>query len=485
MTTITSGPLDPDLGTPEPTELDPAPQRLVGLALLAGFVLEVGLRGGVTNAVVAAGLFIVVAILVTDQRIHRREARLLALAALVPAGFLAIRASPWLAMSNIVASSGLTIAAVLYGRTGSIFDTSPRRALQRGAGALVRGVTGFAVLRVVAPRLHPQHADRLARVGKAILVAVPMLAVVVALLASADAVFASLLTPDLDAVPLLGHLLLTLVVGAVVLCLGAAANAPGTDRSRPGAFGVTEVVTMLALAAGVLGLFVAAQLVALTDAGRRLIESAGLTPAEYARTGFFQLCWATGLLLAFLGVARSLATSEACGHRSVRWLGAVVPLLALGLVVVSLRRMALYDDAFGLTMLRLWVIGAASWMALVLVMTAARSLGFGADRHWLAAGAGLTAVALVVMADLANPEAFVVRHNVSRAADGAELDIDYLRQLSDDAVPAVAAAVDAANDGAVRERLVAALRCPTGPTGVATLNVAVARATDARDQRCG
>ncbi|MGH9112201.1 MAG: DUF4153 domain-containing protein, partial [Acidimicrobiales bacterium] len=314
--------------------------------------------------------------------------------------------------------------------------------------------------------------------------AVPMLAVVVALLASADAVFASLLTPDIDAVPLSGHLLLTLLLGAAVLCVATATTAPAAERHHPGSFGVTEVVTMLALAAGVLGLFVVSQLLALTDAGRRLVESSGLTPAEYARSGFFQLCWATGLLLAFLGVVRSLATAEACEHRVVRSLGAIVPLLAVGLVVVSLRRMALYDDAFGLTMLRLWVIGAAIWMALLLVMTAARSLGLGADRHWLAAGAGLTAMALVLIANLTNPEAFVVRHNISRAVDGADLDVDYLRQLSDDAVPAVAAAIDSEDDGAVRERLVPALRCSTDRTGVAALNVAVARASDARDQRC-
>lgn len=95
--------------------LDPAPQRLVGLALLAGVVLEIGLRGGVTNTVVAAGLFIVVGILVTDQQIHRREARLL---------------SPWRRWSpqgsspsgqalagdleHIVAGSGLMVAAVAF-----------------------------------------------------------------------------------------------------------------------------------------------------------------------------------------------------------------------------------------------------------------------------------------------------------------------------------------------------------------------------------
>ena len=122
----------------------------------------------------------------------------------------------------------------------------------------------------------------------------------------------------------------------------------------------------------------------------------------------------------------------------MRGLGAAVPVLALGLVVVSLRRMALYDDVFGLTMLRLWVVGAAVWMGSVLVMTAVRNGRRPDGGNWLVAGAGLSAVLLVVVADVADPEAFVVRHNLARAEAGAELDLGYLFELSDDAVPALA-----------------------------------------------
>lgn len=59
-------------------------------------------------------------------------------------------------------------------------------------------------------------------------------------------------------------------------------------------------------------LFVAAQLVAMTTAGERLVRQSGMTPSEYARSGFFQLCWAT--------------------------------LVIVSLLAVSLRRMALYDE---------------------------------------------------------------------------------------------------------------------------------------------
>jgi hypothetical protein len=277
---------------------------------------------------------------------------------------------------------------------------------------------------------------------------------------------------------------LTVLLAAAVLCIGAAASSDACDSASVGRFGVTEVTTMLTLGATVLGLFVLAQLVALTDAGRRLVESSGLTPAEYARNGFFQLCWATALIVIFVTLVRALAAPEVLHRRLVRVLGGAVPLLATGLVVVSLRRMALYDRAFGLTMLRLWVIGAAVWMGAVLVMIAARNIGIGKARDWIVAGAGVAAFVLVIAADLANPEAFVVSHNVARLRAGAELDVHYLVGLSDDAVPAIAQASRSVEDPALREAIGAAVRCQDRRGGAANLNLGVARAAEARRAGC-
>ncbi|MGQ0824259.1 MAG: DUF4153 domain-containing protein [Actinomycetota bacterium] len=240
---------------------------------------------------------------------------------------------------------------------------------------------------------------------------------------------------------------------------------------------------MLGLVATVLGLFVVAQLIALTDAGRRLVEESGLTPAEYARSGFFQLCWAIAVLVAFLTLVRGLAAPEVLTTPNVRVLGAIVPVLALGLVVVSLRRMALYDQAFGLTMLRLCVVGAALWMGGTLIMIALRNAGIGASRDWLLCGGGAWALALVVVANVANPEAFVVRHNLARAEAGAPLDLTYLGTLSDDAVPGLADAIER-GDHRTRTALRASLRCGDDTTGTAAANWAAMRAAQRRAALC-
>jgi hypothetical protein len=241
---------------------------------------------------------------------------------------------------------------------------------------------------------------------------------------------------------------------------------------------------MLILAAGVLGLFVVSQLVALTATGERLLSSSGLTPAEYARSGFFQLCWATGVLVAFLGLVRALAAPGVMAQRGVRLAAAGVPLLALGLVAVCLRRMALYDDAFGLTMLRLSVVAVALWLGVLLVLIAVRNLTSEGGSSWVLGASTAAALALILTADILNPEAFVVRHNLDRATGGAELDIAYLAQLSDDAMPAIVGALGDPLQAPIHQPLRPALRCEQDATGVARLNLAVARAVHERDRSC-
>lgn len=472
--------------------VDRAPGRLLLWGVVGGLALEVGVRGGFANAVVAAGLLVVIAALLTDGRVVSPLSRVLVAAAVLPACGLAVRASGWLTASNLLLALGLITLGILQSRSGSLFDTTPGRLFERLGLAVARSVLWPRTLAPLVRRLQPSSssAQRAGRLGVALVISVPMLGLLVALLAAADPVFASFVSPDVDAFPLMEHLVLGGGFAVAVLMTIVAALGDGRDRDRRGSFGLIEVATMLGLAVAVLALFVVAQLVALTDAGDRLVEEAGLLPADYARSGFFQLCWAAALLLVFLGVVGALATPEVWSHPAIRVLSALVPLLAVGLVVVSLRRMALYDHAFGLTMLRLWVVGAALWMGAVLLMIAARNVGVGGERNWVLGGAVVAAFVLVVAANAANPEAFVVHHNFDRAAEGKRLDLDYLTGLTDDAVPAM---VDEMGRDAFRietDRYVdhagveRAMRCDDETTGAAALNLAVARAADVRDDVC-
>ncbi|HEX9888015.1 MAG TPA: DUF4173 domain-containing protein [Nitriliruptorales bacterium] len=487
MTTTTVEPASPPSPPEAPATVDSrsvqGPGRLVALALLGGVALDLGLRGGVTNLAVTMGALAAVAAVLTRPGLSRQAAPIV-LTAAVPATFLSVWTSPWLAAANLGAVIGLLAMALAFSGTGTVFDTSVRHVAARVIAAAGHGVSrAGALLRVVpAPRSEAAHAAR--RTGRAVVLALPLLVALVALLASADAVFASLIAPDVDAVPLLGHGGLASVLAGLLAFGALSVGSRPHDTEREGAFQAAEIAVVLGLAVAVLGLFVVSQLLATTDAGQRLVEQAGLTPAEHARSGFFQLCWACLVIVGYLALSRRLAAPGVFERPVVRGLSAAVPVLALGLVGVSLRRMALYDRAFGLTMLRLAVVVAVVWIGIVLVMIATRNLGVHAERNWLTGAAVTAGLALLLVVNAIDPEGFVVRHNVARAAEGAAVDVAYLTTLSDDALPALAGAIDAAGDPDLRARLVAALRCGEDRTGVAALNVAALTAASAREGRC-
>lgn len=459
------------------------PGRLLLLSLAAGLALDIGIRGGPANAMVALGLVIGLSLLLLDATLSRAS-RATVLAAGVPSVFLAIRASEWVTTLNLAAVIGLVTVAVIYSASGSPFDAAVRHAVGRVFTSLGRGLVRLVPFAKSVPRPKSDTARTTARAVRAVLLVLPLLVALVLLLAASDAVFAGLISPNLDIGPLFGHVVLALVMAAPILIGALAVGNKPEERERHGRNGVLETNLILGLAAVVLGLFVASQLVALTGAGQRLIDEAGLTPAEYARSGFFQLCWASVVLIGYLAAVRFLAAADVMTTRSVRVLSALVPALALGLVAVSLRRMALYDVAFGMTMLRLSVVAGTCWIGAVLVMMALRSAGVVASRSWVPGGAVVAAFLVVIVANVANPEAFVVGHNVARAAQGADVDAGYLAELSDDAVPAIADAARNATDPLLANRLRDVIDCAPASHGATALNIAVQRADRIRAARC-
>jgi two-component system sensor histidine kinase BaeS len=470
---ITADPID-DAPTDRPPELRPA-ALLVAVALGVG--ADIGLRGDPANLVLAIALGgLLVALLVAPTLCA--SARLLLVAAVVPVTMLALRVSPWLTASNLVITFALIASALLFGRSGSLFAATPATWLRRlgpAAGAVVDvGHDAVATVRPVGGR----HAAGLGRVARATAITLPFLVLALLLLADADVVFARLITPDLDAGVGIGHGVVILIAASVVVAAGGVAHRiQGDDVDHAGGFGALEAATMLGSMAAVLTAFVVAQLVALTGAGERLVREAGLTPAEYARSGFFQLCWAVLVITALLAVVRRSCSPQTLDRRAIRWLQAAVPLLTMGLVVVSLRRMAYYDDAFGLTMLRVWVVGATVWIGVMLAVLAVRNLAFPRARS-VGGIALLCAYVLIVAANVANPEAYVVRHNTARARSGASVDLRYLGTLSDDAVPQIAETFR--DDRAGVRRLIG---CKDAD-GVSRVNLAAERASEVRTSVC-
>ncbi len=280
------------------------------------------------------------------------------------------------------------------------------------------------------------------RIGASVAATVVLLAVFVPLLAGADATFAAIVTglmPRMNATALTGWIVAFLLAATATLAaLYVLAGPPAPADGQPGT--AKRVLARLewALPVGALtvlfALFVAAQLVALFGGDDYVQRTAGLTYADYARGGFWQLAAVTLLTLAVILPVLHRATRDSATDRGwLRVLLCTISGLTLVIIASALGRMWTYQQAYGFTVLRLLVGTCELWLGIVYLLVIVAVLRL--ETTWLPRTTIATAMAALLMLAVVNPEALVASENIDRWQRGEELDVDYLSGLSADIVP--------------------------------------------------
>lgn len=435
---------------------------------VAGGALLVGHRLGLGAAVVG----LLLGAVAVPALVRRRAIGDLLTGALavVLVAEVAVRDASWVVAVCLLAAAGLGAVAATSARSAPAVLLS---AVSWAMGA-VRAVpwVGRSLGQLAGTR-----RGQLLSALRSVAVTVVLLLVFGLLFASADTVFASYL-PDVELDLLPGQV----VVGALVALVAAAAvqlslapPAWSTLRPRPATPARRGEWLLPVAALDVLVLaFVLVQVGALLGGHRHVLETAGLSHAEYARQGFAQLVVVTLLTLLVVAVAARRAPREQARDRLVSRVAlGVLCVGTLGVVGSALRRMDLYMEAFGLTRLRLFVavVEVALGVVLVLVMVA----GVRWRGEWVPrAVVQVLGLAMVVLAAL-NPDALIARTNTT-AAPEVDLDIVYLQGLSADAVPVLEAL-----DEPLRSCVLSGMPAPTAEGGAAW-NLGRSRAAAAWDR---
>jgi hypothetical protein len=228
--------------------------------------------------------------------------------------------------------------------------------------------------------------------------------------------------------------------GSEVRSLGAAAAAVRSGGLRLPA---TEVVTVLAGLDLLFGVFVGLQFAYLFG-GFDTLAATGLTYAEYARRGFFELVVAATIVgLLVVGLE---ATVE---RRSRAYVASLVGLMALTAVILAsaLLRLRLYQDAYGWTELRFYAVAMIAFLGCGLIWAA--GLVLVARSRWLPHALVASGIAVSIALNAIGPQGFVTVRNLERAMDpslvppGGEVALDaaYLAGLGDGAIPRIVEAL--------------------------------------------
>jgi len=302
------------------------------------------------------------------------------------------------------------------------------RDAQLGALPAVRGGASWSVLR-------------------AALVTTPIVLVFAILLSRADPVFASIFRlPELHLDDVMPHVVVSGAfawwsAGWLRGALLGVSRRPAPPARFPMQLGLAEVTTSLGAVIALFAIFVTLQLRWLFAGADVVLATTGLTVAEYARRGFFELVAVSALVLPLILGTRALVEDARVVRRHRALSIALLALLA-AIMASALLRMALYVGYFGLSSDRMYATAIMLWLALVsgaMALTVLR----GRPRPF----AALTALAGFVTLgtlNVLNPDVLITRVNLSRDDAARTVDLPYLSHLSGDAMPMLVQALQVA-----------------------------------------
>jgi hypothetical protein len=403
---------------------------------------------------------IVIALVRQNGRALSRESRLwLAVAVLFAAG-LSWRDAAMLQFFDVLAM--LTALVLLAMSIDAIpvpgLGLARVRDLIRAAfGTGLDVATGAVSLLMRDAELHtalrPSKGGSVRRIGRALVITAPILLVFTLLLTHADPVFGSFFTfPDVDIDVVLSHVVVAgffawVVAGWLRRSLLAHPGSAGTAATPfPLTLGATDVTLALGALNVLFAAFVVVQVGWLFGGEALVLRTTGLSYAEYARRGFFELTCVAGLLLpVLLGAQALIPASDVRTLRFYRRLAVSLVVLLGAMMFSAGARMRLYIHYYGISTDRLYASAFMLWLAIVFVWLAFTVLR--SRPRTFAAGLVVSGFAVLLTLNVLNPDALVARANLARGDAGrtgaAGADLRYVASLGGDAVPVLVTALTA------------------------------------------
>jgi len=351
----------------------------------------------------------------------------------------ALLAAEWLGALCIMAAWLVGWCTLVGGRTWTSVFTAPFL-----PWLLSARLTGW--VRRSLPELVPHRVSlpKLGRAAAVMAITVALLAVFGGLFAAADPAFAHLagnLVPTFSVADLVARVVVFGIVLAFALGGGYLMRfAPQLDAMAPAPMRPVprwEWAVPLGVLDALFIAFVAVQATVLFGGHNHVLETEGLTYAEYARQGFWQLLWVSALtLLVLSGVIRVAGRTTTADRRLLRALVGTTCVTSVVVVISAIHRMWLYQQAYGFSVQRVMVIAIELWLGAVFVLIAVAGIRMTA--RWLPHAVLVAGVVALLGVAAMNPERFIAEHNIDRYEQTGLLDTDYLLSLSPDVEQALA-----------------------------------------------
>ncbi|HTE57907.1 MAG TPA: DUF4173 domain-containing protein [Verrucomicrobiae bacterium] len=299
------------------------------------------------------------------------------------------------------------------------------------------------LLGLAASRTASKPKSAAAPIIRGLLLSVPILALFMILLSSADLVFkqyiGSLFNPSVSAETIFRWGLIgfvtSLFAGAYALIFMPTdkPQIPTPAKKSPG-LGAMESSIILGSVSTLFLVFVVVQLAYLFG-GSDHIASTGYTYAEYARKGFFELIAVAAISFALiLTIKRATALRTKSQNLTFKWLSSVLAAEVTVIMLSAHMRLGLYEETYGFTTLRLLSHLFVVWLAAAFGLLVFHIIRSNSNNHF-AFQLFISILCFFALINIVNPDAFIARQNINRFNDTGKLDLRYLSTLSEDALP--------------------------------------------------
>lgn len=474
-----------DISASAATVQAPLARAIATHALLLGVAADLLVR----DASAGIGIplwFALVAVVFTsltwrNQRdVPREGATWLLIAVFVSFG-LAWRDSEVLQVLDMLAAIGsLGMAAIASGDPrAALLAERFRETVWAAVGVLRRVATGFAPLvltEVLATGVRGRWASRLLPGLRAACIGGTLLIVFGSLLRGADPIFASLVElPQFDAGLVISHALFIgvfcwLTSGWALAALGPELRTLRAPSSLPIGLSALDINAALGTLNVLFAAFVLSQLGWFFGGEAFLHARTGLTAAQYARQGFFEMVWVVLLVVPLLVATRALLRPGSGLERRHTMLSMPLVTLLGAIILSASMRMQLYVHYYGLTVDRFYPMVFMGWLGLVIAWLAATVLR-GRGRTFIA-GVAVSGLAVLATLNAVAPDVIVARYNIERALHAiapasAVPDLQHMSALSGEAVELTTQAIlapPAAVEGTALRQDEDRMRCAAAQT---------------------
>lgn len=279
-----------------------------------------------------------------------------------------------------------------------------------------------------------------------LLCAVPVLLVVIPLLLSSDEAFRGMMDRMFENT---GSTLFKVAFGigmsVFAVCYGFCLKLGRTVKEREGKFAGIEnvyIISFLSAISVCYLLYLFSQLAYFFSAFKGFLPNGGITYAQYARKGFFEICVIAVINLALVFGAMLLAKKQngKVSH-PIKLLATFIGIFTLIIITTAISKMVLYINAYGMTVLRLTTSAFMVFLAVVFISVILRVY---IRKVNIVKTALLTAGCVVLILGTVNVNRVCGKYNYESYLSGRlrSVDVEAMYYLGDEGIPYITKLAD-------------------------------------------